>query len=713
MARILHLIAADHRRGAETFAVELAEHHRRAGHEVRVLAVERSGAADTLPVEVAGTSRFDPRGGQRIVQAARWSELVVSFGSTSLLTGATAARAVGRPFVYRNIGDPSVWGAARLADLRIGTPVRTARRVVALYPDAARTLIRAYRLDPAAVRIIPRGVPEDRYRPSDDAARSSACDELELDPERRWLAYVGSLSEEKDPMLAVRALAHLPDGVGLVMAGGGPMADAVADAASRHGERCRLLGVVADVAPVYAASDALVLPSHTEGIPGAAVEAGLCGLPVVAFAVGGVPSVVLDGATGVLAHRREPAAFASSVTAALTDRARLGAAARDHCVEGFSMDAVGRAWEQVIDEVLTSPSAGRPRVLQVISSTERRGAEVFARQLGEELDARGADVRTVALRPTEAHDNVPAQVVGRGRFRPLALLRMARWMRRRQVTVVHGGPGLWPATVASALARRPLVYRSIGDPVYWGSVRLGQLRVGVPLRRAAAVVALYPQARTALIDRYRLDPARVLVIPNAVPSERFTRRTDQRRRAARSLLGLRDGPLVGYVGALSAEKRPDWVVEVARRLPEVDVVLAGTGALHDELAEMAGTLEPGRVVLLGGLSEPRALYDAVDVLAVPSRTEGMPASIIEAAMVGTRVVATDVGGVADVLADLGNGHVVADGDLDGFVDAVRAALQLPEPRPADTARYSMADVAGRWAALLERLVSPAGSAAQR
>lgn len=709
MARILHLIASDHRRGAETFAVELAEHHRRTGHEVRVLAVEGSGTHDALPIEVAGGHRFDPAGGLRIARAVRWSDLVVSFGSTSLIAGATAARIVGRPFVYRNIGDPSVWGAARLADLRIGAPVRTARRVVALYPDAARTLIRSYRLDPAAVRIIPRGVPADRYRPSNAGERRAALEALGLDPDRRWLAYVGSLSAEKDPLMAVEAMAHLPDDVGLLIAGGGPMTEEVRRVAQPLGERCRLLGVVGDVRPVYAACDVLVLPSRTEGIPGAAVEAGLCGLPVVSFAVGGVPSVIEHGVSGVLVDRRQSEDYAAGVSQALEQHRAMGDAARLHCEADFSMASVGAAWQRVIDELLDPPRAGSPKVLQVISSTERRGAEVFARQLGDELESGGAGVRTVALRPSTSGNELPVQVLGRGRFRPLAVLRLARWSRRRHVVVVHGGPGLWPATLAAALARRPLVYRSIGDPSYWGSVRFGQLRVGVPLRRADAVVALYPRARDTLIDRYRLDPDRVVVIPNAVPADAFSQRTEQRRLAARAALGLDTGPVVGYVGALSVEKRPDWVVEVARRVPDLRVLLAGTGPLHDQLEEMARDLAPGRVTLLGGLTDPSALYDAVDVLAVPSRTEGMPANLIEAAMVGLRAVATDVGGVADALDALGNGTVVDAHDLDAFVDAVHAALDQPAPTASDTASFSMAVVSQRWAELLQRLLVEDGS----
>lgn len=351
MARVLHLIAADHRRGAETFAVELAEHLLRAGHEVRVMAVARSGSPDALPVELAGRSRTDPAALARIVSAARWSDAVVSFGSSSVLPGAAAARLTRRPFVYRNIGDPSVWGAVAAADLRIGAPLRSARVVVALYPGAADALVGAYRLDPARVRVIPRGVPEDAFEPADATARRRSLDVLGLDPARRWIAYVGALSAEKDPLLAVDALGYLPDDVGLVVAGDGPLGEDVRIRAAHFGDRCRLLGTVRDVAGVYAASSVLVLPSRTEGIPGAVVEAGLAARPAVAFPVGGIPGVVLDGVTGRLAGKRTPAAVAAALVEVLERPDDLGRAARAHCLAHFCMSRVGAAWEQVVADV--------------------------------------------------------------------------------------------------------------------------------------------------------------------------------------------------------------------------------------------------------------------------------------------------------------------------------------------------------------------------
>ena len=361
MARVLHLITSDHRRGAETFAVELAEHLRRAGHDVRVMAVARSGSHDPLPVEHAGRSRTDPAALRRIVGAARWSDVVVSFGSSSVLPAAAAARLTRRPFVYRNIGDPTVWGAVKAGNLRVGAPLRTAQVVVALYQEAAAALVGSYRLDPARVRVIPRGVPQDAFEPADAAARRRSCDVLGLDPARRWMAYVGALSAEKDPMLAVETLGHLPEDVGLVIAGDGPLGDEVRTRATRFGDRCRLLGTVRDVAGVYAASSALILPSHTEGIPGAVIEAGLAARPTVAFPVGGVPGVVLDGITGRLVGDRTPSAVAAAIAEVLERPDELGRAAREHCLAGFSMTRVGAAWEQVITDVTADGPAPGPR----------------------------------------------------------------------------------------------------------------------------------------------------------------------------------------------------------------------------------------------------------------------------------------------------------------------------------------------------------------
>src|SRR3970282_151677 len=88
-----------------------------------------------------------------------------------------------------------------------------------------------------------------------------------------------------------------------VLVGDGPLAPEVnAEIASRGmGGHVRPLGVRTDVPDVFGASDVLLLASSTEGSPAVVIEAGLLGLPVAAYAVGGVPEQVRDGVTGILA----------------------------------------------------------------------------------------------------------------------------------------------------------------------------------------------------------------------------------------------------------------------------------------------------------------------------------------------------------------------------------------------------------------------------
>lgn len=230
VTRLLHLVASDQRRGAETFGVELGDHLAADGHEVRVMAVTASHSGEVLPVELAGQGSA-PRAVVDLVRAVRWAELVVAFGSITLDVAAALGTLLGRPFIYRNIGDPSVWARTPARSLRVRTSIRRAARVVALYPNAATELSERYGLLRANMRVIPRGVPDGAFLPASADRRRAAREELGLSPDRRWLLYLGALSPEKDPLAAIELMGRLPDDVGLQVAGG--------RAARRSGQRGR------------------------------------------------------------------------------------------------------------------------------------------------------------------------------------------------------------------------------------------------------------------------------------------------------------------------------------------------------------------------------------------------------------------------------------------------------------------------------------------
>ena len=348
-------------------------------------------------------------------------------------------------------------------------------------------------------------------------------------------------------------------------------------------------------------------------------------------------------------------------------------------------------------------------MLQLTSTNDRRGAETFAGQLAEELRNRSFDVTTAALAPSTSTAPLPFVVLGPGRTHPRTLTALVGAARAHDVVVAHGGPSLQPAAVVSALTRRPFIYRNIGDPAFWGGVRGANVRIGGPLRRAAAVMALYGDAGTYLTEHYRLDPDRVVVSTNAVDVDRFRRRGPADRDAARAALGI-DGvdPVIGYLGALSDEKCPGLAFDVSERVAGTRLVLAGDGPLRDELEARAATSD-GRVRLLGAVADPAAMLDAMDAMIIPSRTEGVPGTLLEAALVGVPVVATDVGGVREVVERIGGGLVVPPGDVAALAAATETVLERPESFVADQAdviaHHGMVAVADDWERVLRRVVS--------
>jgi glycosyltransferase involved in cell wall biosynthesis len=119
-------------------------------------------------------------------------------------------------------------------------------------------------------------------------------------------------------------------------------------AAAHHGisKRVRFLGFQPDVQPVLDALDIFAMPSRTEALPYALLEAMAAGLPAVGAAVGGVPEVIDSGETGLLVTPRDLVALAAGLRTVLGNaslRNRMGAAGRERVATRFhERDMVGR-----------------------------------------------------------------------------------------------------------------------------------------------------------------------------------------------------------------------------------------------------------------------------------------------------------------------------------------------------------------------------------
>jgi glycosyltransferase involved in cell wall biosynthesis len=205
--------------------------------------------------------------------------------------------------------------------------------------------------------LIPYGVDTDIFRPR---GRAAAREVLGVPTDAAVvLVLASSLANPRKGMAlfveAFRRLQGLP-GLFLLSAGGDelPAPDVV---------HLHLGRLEQDWALVVAcsAADVLVVPSLQDNLPNVVLEAMACGLPVVGFAVGGIPEMVRDGRTGLLAPPGDGAALTEAMRAVLTDPARaraMGEEARQVALAEYSLEGQARSYVRLYERLLGAPGKG-------------------------------------------------------------------------------------------------------------------------------------------------------------------------------------------------------------------------------------------------------------------------------------------------------------------------------------------------------------------
>ena len=238
--------------------------------------------------------------------------------------------------------------------------VAEADRLVASTQDEAWQLMHWYDADPDRVLVVPPGVDLEMFRLAD---ASAARTRLGVPPDAVVLLFVGRIQPLKAPDVLLRAAAVLADRDPelrrrlQVIVVGGPSGTGLAEPKHLH-HLAHALGI-ADLirferpaapdrlADFYRAADVTVVPSHNESFGLVALESQACGTPVVAAAVGGLPTAVADGVSGILVAGHDPTDYALAIeriVGAPGRRLALAAAARAHAEE-FS-------WQRTAEHLL-------------------------------------------------------------------------------------------------------------------------------------------------------------------------------------------------------------------------------------------------------------------------------------------------------------------------------------------------------------------------
>ncbi len=261
-----------------------------------------------------------------------------------------------------------------------------------------------------------------------------------------------------------------------------------------------------------------------------------------------------------------------------------------------------------------------------------------------------------------------------------ALGELAELMMRWNPDIVHSH--LYPAFLHGSLAGQLTRVPALLTTAHTLVVRPGD--AWLTRLTDTRVIAVSRAAKRVLVQG-GVSSRAITVIPNGI-EPRYFEDASASAVVARRELGIPDGsPVIGTIARLSTEKGHRELLQIARavldREPDTTFLVVGTGPLAEELRSQAEKLGiTNRVIFTGARRDVTTLNHLMDVFLLPSREEALPLAVLEAMAAARPIVASNVGGVPEVVVNGETGRLFDPDDRDGFVEAIVELIDRPELR---------------------------------
>jgi len=335
-----------------------------------------------------------------------------------------------------------------------------------------------------------------------------------------------------------------------------------------------------------------------------------------------------------------------------------------------------------------SPTVTIKNVLHLCESSDTGGAESILISLVERLDK--SLYRSMVcllsdgwLRVQLEKRKVETVVIPQQRSFDVAwLFRLFRLLNHHEIHIMHShefATNVY-ASVLSSLTGVPIVATAHGKNYYGDKWRRRAAYRFVA--RQSTMVAVSGDLKRFLMERIGIPPGNIRVVHNGIDLSRY--KIQEGNYAVRAELGIRrDQRVIGTVGNLFAVKGQTYLLKACKALvgefPTFVLLIAGEGDQLDLLRKEASDLGiAGNVQFLGFRDDVPSLLQAMDVFVLPSLSEGLPLSILEALALKKPVVATNVGGVPEIMEDGVTGYLVPPRNPEALTDRILLLLREPE-----------------------------------
>ncbi|HSW81071.1 MAG TPA: glycosyltransferase [Candidatus Saccharimonas sp.] len=522
-------------------------------------------------------------------------------------------------------------------------------------------------------------------------------------PNTRRILFVGNFrSGIKGLEFLQRAVAMIP-GVELHVVGEGePVPD---DHTVYYGA---LRG--ADLLDEFHKADILVLPSvcATESFGMVLVEAMACGVPVIGSNVGGIPTVITDGETGLLVTPADAEALAIAIVD-LLDNPQKAAKLATNAYQKVTQIFTWQHSTALFLELLQNSS--RPTIVHVAGyyPPHLGGMENVAKALATGLAAEHYNVQVLTSNIPRAAAELTTNNLGVHRLKAFEFAHtpitpgfsLALWRTpKHSIVHLHLAQAYFPERVwlTCKLRRVPYVvhfHLDLQPSGPLGAIFMAYKKTVLRLviRGATKVAVFSPEQQAFVRQTYGRKHDDIAIIPNGVGEDYFMPARTYKTRANQVL----------FVGRLAAQKRVDRLIGAMAKLPNTHLTIVGDG---DQRAALQKQANGAKNITFVGYKNPiqtREFYKTADVLVVPSDREGMSLVTLEAMASALPIVASDAPGLTELLRNVG--VLVQKPGPETFAVALKKILNDPKELTSLSAKSLAAAKHYAWPKVVDQFVA--------
>ncbi|MFH1678491.1 MAG: glycosyltransferase [Candidatus Omnitrophota bacterium] len=750
--KIMHVVLSLEVGGLESLVVELVRRMRH-NYQFLICCLDSYGELSKEAEELgAGIKLLKRKPGIDLLLPFRLAKLMSKEGVSivhthnlsSLFYGSLAGKIAGIPVILSTQHGRKDKGTrkSRWAD-RLAACMNN--KVIAVSQDTADWLRDYYGIHSSKIEVIYNGIDIKQYAKQDDIDKVRKL--LKIEPGTSIVGTVARLSPEKDQITLLNAFSQVLkriNKVKLLIAGDGVLGDKLREYAERLGlsDNVLFLGYRKDIPSLLSMVDVFVLSSLREGVSLTLLEAMAADTPIVATDVGGNSEVVIEGETGFLTPAKSPDKMADAIIKILSEKelaGRMAEAGQRRVEEIFDIEQMVKKYDELYRFYL-----GGKRNILIFTSVfpnsidENKGlrmrieSEGLSKEFGVKVVApypwvlflrrylsRSSKFQFKAVErqgDIEVFRPIFVNIPKIGRFLSgflyflsalKTVLKIRKSFKFDLIISYWAYPDGFAALLFSKMFRVPLIIRPRGSDINILAQERG-IRgfIKLVLRSADKVIPVSGALRDKIIE-LGIVPDKLRVISSGVDRNIFKAIDKQE---ARKLLGVTNGHrLVLFVGNLVEVKGIDYLIKAMHLLSaensrDISLNILGSGSLRQSLDKMIADLRLQDIVKMAGEISNQELslwMNASDVFCLPSLNEGWPNVLMEALACGTPVVATDVGGIPEIINDRELGILIPPKSPEMLAQGIKQAFDKEWDRNRLVSRVSSSD----WADIVRQVSS--------